>query len=461
MNPDENNTNSTGEQPVTPDAPIAPEAMPETPVTPEAPATPETPVAPEPPFTPEAPAAPEAPAVDNLDQVAADLANAAPADIAPDTMPTAEQPVPEAPVAPESPAVDQPTPEFTPENIAGAVPDMSAGPVAPEAPFTPETPVNPEAPVAPEAMSTANQPMPPTAPEAMPEAQAMPEAPAVEQPAPEAPSMDGISGESQTDSYSTTSANFVGDATAPAENSEQPASDEEQPPLVPAEPVPGSIGSALAYSETAPDHAVPVGKPSKFKKSRQPLTKDNIKLLIAIVGGVTLVAVVAVIIFFIINSGSRNSTTRPADNNDNTPTNVVSSLTCTREGDETIFAEYGAVVSGSDQIIVMYSDDVLSSYGSTLTLKYADEETAKSGQLAIRERYNSKITSAGLTEDPFTSSYDTNGSTTTITHQAEADDITSKSAKVLDFTVLRGEPVTDIDTLLETYEADGYTCVEK
>ena len=95
------------------------------------------------------------------------------------------------------------------------------------------------------------------------------------------------------------------------------------------------------------------------------------------------------------------------------------------------------------------------------TLTFTDEEAAKAAQLVERDSYSAMVRSAGLTDDPFTSSYDTNGITMTVTHQAEGEDINSKTARILGFYVVKGEPVTDIDTLLDTYETDGYTCVEK
>ena len=109
----------------------------------------------------------------------------------------------------------------------------------------------------------------------------------------------------------------------------------------------------------------------------------------------------------------------------------------------------------------MYTNDVLSSYGTTVTLTFGDEDAARSGQSLAREQYSKKVTNAGLTQDPFSSSYDVSGNTTTITHQAEGDDIDSKTAKILDFYVIKGEPATDLETLIDTFESDGYTCVEK
>ena len=478
MNPDENNTNQEGVVPAEPS--VAPEMPPTPPTAPETP--PEVPSVPEAPISPEAVPAPEAPAPEapNLDQVTADLVNAGPADVASDATLAAAS-APETPVAPEYPVAPvTPEPPAAPEIPTGAPAAVTpsaelsseSAPAAP-APFepTPETPAvtaTPDASVAPEspALETPVAPEPPATPE-------MP----TEAPAPETPS-------ETTSTDFTTGANFVNDASDGQSAEASVTNPEDEAPLVPAEPVPGSIGSALAYSDTAPNHAVPVGKPSRFKLSfgkksqvpagteapvagvakpgRKPLSKENLKLLIAIVGGVTLVAVVAVIIFFILNSGSKSSTTKPADNsNNNTPTNTVSSLTCTRSGDATVFSDYSSVVSGNEQIIAMYSNDILSSFGSTLKLTFADEEAAKAAQLVERDSYSAMVRSAGLTDDPFTSSYDTNGITMTVTHQAEGEDIDSKTARILGFYVVKGEPVTDIDTLLDTYETDGYTCVEK
>ena len=463
MNPDENNSNQAeGVTPTTPAVPPTPETAPEVAQSSEA----------------------EAQSMENLDQVAADLANTAPADVAPDTTPVVEPQstaseaapetpaTPEAPVAPETPTASEiPTTaeapnasevsvvQETPETPTVSTPEVTAMPVS-EAIVAPDAPTTSDAPV--EAAPFASETMPEatSAPEVSttPETQTVAEAPTTE------PTAEPAS-EPAADSFSTTSANFVDDASSggnPEENSEgQPAAPaEDEPPLVPAEPVPGSIGSALAYSDTAPNHTIPVGKIAKAKKERKPLTKENLKLLIAIIVGVTLIAIVAVVIFFIINSGSKTSTTQPATNN-TTPTNVVSSLTCTLTGDYATFSEYGMVVSGTEQLIAMYNNDELSSFGTTLTLTYTDEDTAKNGQYLVRDQYNTLVSNAGLTSDPFTSSYDAKGTTVTVTHQAEGADITSQNARILGLYVVKGEPITDIDTLLDIYETDGYTCVEK
>ena len=109
----------------------------------------------------------------------------------------------------------------------------------------------------------------------------------------------------------------------------------------------------------------------------------------------------------------------------------------------------------------MYTNDVLSSFGTTMTLTLSDEDAAKNAQSTARDVYNKKITATGLKQDPFDSSYEVNGSVLTVAHQAEGDDIDATTARILDLYVVKGEPATDIDTLTDAYEADGYTCVEK
>ncbi|MBR2589072.1 hypothetical protein IKE84_01905 [Candidatus Saccharibacteria bacterium] len=256
---------------------------------------------------------------------------------------------------------------------------------------------------------------------------------------------------------STSSANFVGDA---PEAPKPASSDDEEEPLKPADPVPGSIGSALVYSDTAPDHAAPVTKPKKQSKFD---IKGNMKLIIIIIAAVVLVAVVVIVLLFIMNgnNSSKKVTTTPAQTTPAATEPTVSSLTCTLEGDGNSFVNYGAVVNGKEDIVAMYSDGELDSLGINMALNYENEDAAKSGATAAKKFYESTFAANNLTTDPFVSSYDTNGNTLTVTHQADGADIDSTNAKVLGLFVLRGEPITDIETLQDSYEEDGFTCVVK
>lgn len=441
MNPEDNKDNQVGGA-----APAAtPEAVANA-LTPEAPAA-------------EAPAASSAePAAEtpSLDQVAADLTAAAP-EVAAEAATT-----PEAPATPatETPATETPVTPIEPAvPVAAETPTTLDAPVSPVASPNPETPGESPAPFAPgnplTSESTVETPATPSLTDP------------VEETTPPA-SADFTS----TETESTTSASFIDDAPAAPKPAAENTDGEEEP-LKPADPVPGSIGSALAYSDTAPDHAVPIGKPKK--KILSPLSagaengkkkidlKGNMKLIIIIIAAVVLVAVVVIVLLFVMNgnnSTKKTATTTPAQTVKNTP--VVSSLTCTLQSDDgAAFSNYGSVMNGTKSVVAMYSNDVLGSLGTTMTLNYGSAESANDGMGLARQEYANKYAAANLNVDPFTSTYDVAGTTLTVTHQADGEKIDNLNAKVMDLFVLRGEVITDIDTLQDSYEEDGFTCVTK
>lgn len=370
-------------------------------------------------------------AAPSLDQVATDLTSAA----ATNSLDQETAPVASAtPVAPETPAA----------------PAMSETPTIPEAPATPESPAapaTPEIPPAPEpapAMDSASatsftdpvQPMP-----SIDTAPAAPEAPA-----------------SPIDSMNQS------DPMAPASPAvPQPqAEGEEEPPLVPADPVPGSIGSAISYTDTT-QPAMPVKEKKSFGSSLK-LSKDNMRLVLIIGLGIVLVAVVVIVIISLVTSSSSKSSNSNNSSN-NTPatptTPTVSSLTCTKEGGRDVFSAYGEVVDGKEDIVAMYSDGYLSSFGTNLTLNYENEEAARYGEGVAREEYNRMLSSSSLTSDPFDSAYNVVDNKLTVTHQADGDVIEASNARALGLYVVKGEVVDDPDTLIDNYETDGYTCEEK
>ena len=372
--------------------------------------------------------------------------------------PLADTPAPEAPApfetpteastleapSPEAPSLETPTPEApapanpeTPAFGAVAMSDISETSADPAAPATPETP-SLEAPTPDSIDSTESTETP-------------------------------MSSESDSSSISA-SANFVGEAPVPKA---EPKPEDEEEELTPANPVPGSIGSALIYSETAPNNAIPVNefkkKHKKFSlgdKAGGGMSKSNIRTILVIVAAVALVAALVVVLIFIFGGtgGSKKNSSSNSSNANTQPTPstpVISSLTCTKEGGSEVFTNYGAVDSGEENIIVMYTDDELTSIGSTMTLDYGNTEAAEASLKTMRDAYTAKVENLGLTSDPFTSSYDSNGAIITVTHQAEYEDLDSKSAKLFDIVTLRGELVTDIETLDDTYTEAGYNCIAK
>lgn len=434
MNPEENNNQGTAPGlDATPSAGIQPEApnlsttapvnnVPEAEslnqaISPEPVAAPE--VAPDP--TSSTGAAP------SLDQVAADLTSAAATNsLDQETAPAASA----MPVAPETPAA--PTMPETP-----TMPESPAAPATPEIPPAPEpAPTMESTPASAASFTDPVQPMP-----SIDTASAAPEAPT-----------------SPIDSMNQS------DPMAPASPAvPQPqAEGEEEPPLVPADPVPGSIGSAISYTDTT-QPAMPVKEKKSFGSSLK-LSKDNMRLVLIIGLGIVLVAVVVIVIISLVTSSSSKSSNsnNSSSNTPATPTTpTVSSLTCTKEGGRDVFSAYGEVVDGKEDIVAMYSDGYLSSFGTNLTLNYENEEAARYGEGVAREEYNRMLSSSSLTSDPFDSAYNVVDNKLTVTHQADGDVIEASNARALGLYVVKGEVVDDPETLIDNYETDGYTCEEK
>ncbi len=434
MNPEENNNQGVAPtaSPATGTQPDAPNMSTTTPTNnvPEAESlnqaiSPEPVTAPE--VTPDSTSATGA--APSLDQVAADLTSAA-----------------------ASNSLDQETAPVA--SATPVAPEMPAAPTIPEAPAMPATPAMPESPAAPAI------PEIPPAPEPAPTMDSAP-ATSFTDPVQPMPAIDSAptTPEAPVDSMSPAAANPMMPSSPIAPQSQ--TNDEEEPPLVPADPVPGSIGSAISYTDTT-QPAQPAKEKKSFASSLK-LSKDNLRLILIIGLGIVLVAVVVIVIISLVTSSSSKSSN--SNNSNNTPvtptTPTVSSLTCTKEGGRDVFSAYGEVVDGKEDIVAMYSDGYLSSFGTNLTLSYDNEEAAKYGEGVAREEYNRMLSSSSLTSDPFDSAYNVVDNKLTVTHQADGDVIEASNARALGLYVIKGEVVDDPETLIDNYETDGYTCEEK
>lgn len=278
---------------------------------------------------------------------------------------------------------------------------------------------------------------------------------------------DSDSSESSDDS-GMTSASFIGDAPKPKE--EKVESDDEEP-LTPADPVPGSIGSAISYSEDAPNHSEPIKKPFKLKflkKEKNPEENEvtigkkklDTKKILIIVGAVLLVGVIAFVLFFVLGNPSKSSSTKKTTQL-TTSKAVESNLVCKKEGGADAFSQYPEVVSGTEEIIAMYKDKALVSFGDNLTLNYDSSDVASVRLVDIKSNYVSAYSALKLTSDPFDTTFNSKGKTVTMSRQADGDDIDMTNAKLLGIPVLKGEVFDDIDSIQETFESQGFACTAK
>ena len=274
-----------------------------------------------------------------------------------------------------------------------------------------------------------------------PAAEAPLETPAVDPsvaPAPEAPA------------YGMASSDFTSDPSVAAAP-EQPV--EDLPPIEPAAPVPGSIGSSQSYTEPAPA-PVDAAAPAAPKKN-----KTTLILIIALVA----IAAVGGIIFAIVMMNSGSSSNNNSGNNNTAVTipdePINSTLSCTKEATAEELSTAGSATSWSSAITVKYEDDTMTEYSEVSTIIYGNKDDASFALNNIfKTNYNSAVAAAGYSEDPFDSYYRRVDNTLTITHTASSSVITTKNAAIINIPVDDDGLDTSESSVQKNFEKLNYVC---
>lgn len=286
-------------------------------------------------------------------------------------------------------------------------------------------------------------------------------------------------------------------------------SDAKEEPIQPADPVPGSIGSAINYSETAPNHAEANEKPKFSLFSKKPKAeessvpaaapvstaepvavninhtspvsemepefpnsmpgsvvgqdknkKNSIILALIIIGAVILIGAIVFIIVFIMTSAQNKPTTTTSTSVEEVET-VESSLICSRTSTaEDISNSANKSLASYDlKMIANYTDDELIDISFTGTYNYTTEEAASEGARQSRLAYVKEYEKLGLREDPFSSNYPVNGTSFSASHFAEFDELDEDNAALFFLTAnSRGAVITDKEAVRKIYVGRGYTC---
>ena len=357
------------------------------------------------------------------------------------------------------------------KSAPGAEPVPFAVPEAAPAPITPAEPV--PAPVTPAEPTPAPETVAPT-----PTPETVAPTPAPETVAP-TPAPEAVVAEPTPAPFAEPTPMAQEPAT-PAPMAQEPATPTPtaQEPMVTPEPTVPAPEPVFAASATDSIIEPAPGQNGKTKKSKK-LKIDNLKLILIIGAAVFLIAVIVIICLFIFNgnnssnktsntnnTNSSNSETANTDNSNNSNSSnkkasTVSSLTCTKQGGLDTFPTFGNVVSGKEDVVAMYTNDELTSFGTNLNLGYETEEAAEAGLATARKNYSNVLKNYNYSEDPFTSEYNIEGSSINVIHQADGDEIDTSNAKIFGFYVIRGEVATDAETLTDMFESNGYTCSQK
>lgn len=241
--------------------------------------------------------------------------------------------------------------------------------------------------------------------------------------------------------------------------------------FMPAEPVPGSIGSAKSYEDKTekpetPEMVEPVmpnqpespvqEKPTEEIIESQPTNlgaindlpqeevqftekagksvvqskrkKSKLTVVLAIVLVLLLVGGAAVA-FLMLNrdTANRNNVeTKPvASNSQKEEKKLVGKqkLVCVAEMSGPEMALLGKPVEASKQMELAFKDGKLSSITEEMVMKYSDEEAAKSGKEVVSKQYDDLLEILNKTTDPFKTTYELKGTQLVSKHSATLDEL--------------------------------------
>ena len=400
--------------------------------------------------------------------------------------------------------VPNPNPNPNPVPVSNAMPNiaMAGAPAPAPIPQTPQMPMMPQMPAMPQAQES---PVTPEAP-AAPEIPAMPEAPAptpVMEAAP-APAMSFESAFEGGVSNPTTSFNIPQApsgiaATEPLTEPDplpepDPVEEALKAPIKAAEPVPGSIGSAVSVpfgqeipmgTSVAPTQSNnvafestsstsfssdPMGgsQPQKAKNS----LSDNKKLLMIIGIGAVAVIIAIIVVIMILGSGNKKINNQSSQNQqqgqqqpvkDPSKYDTSTTLSCTHNFEDSDFEEYGNATEGTELMIADFTNKELVNMTRTVSLAYEDEDSAKAGKKLATDLWRERYEDLDFTTDPFESAYSLNGQVLTATHKVEdVEDIDEDNMELMELTLTKNKEIDfSQDTIQENYEDLGFVCTVK
>lgn len=260
------------------------------------------------------------------------------------------------------------------------------------------------------------------------------------------------SAEPTTDYSQPAAPNFANDPSVAA----APEKVNDETPIQPAAPAPGSIGSSTSYTDyqAAAANAAPAGK----KK------KTTMILLIVVIALVIIGGGVFAFIMLTSNSSSSNKNSNTGNNNSSTPAPadpVALTMTCTASHTGSDLATAGNANTWDEEIVIKYEDDEITKITDVSTVEYADAATAKSGIETFKNYYAKLLEDASLRSDPFDSRYARVDGTLTVTYTGLGERLNAQNAVIFNLPVEDEELQQDTESVNAHYTQAGFTCQEK
>ena len=388
-----------------------------------------------------------------------------------------------------------PNPNPNPAPVSNAMPNiaMAGAPAPAPMPQAPAMPQMPPMPPMPEAPAMGPAPMPAPAPMPTPVMEAAP-APAMSFES----AFEGGVANPATNFGASTMPNGIA-ATEPLTEPDpipepDPIEEALKAPIKAADPVPGSIGSAVSvpFGQEAPMMGTSVaptqqnnvafnsnpstsfssdpmgaGQPQKAKG-----LMENKKLLMIIGIGAIAIIIVIIVIIMILGSGNKSNTNQTNQNNQqgqNQPVkdpnryDTSTTLSCSYEFEESDLEDYGEAEEGTEVVIANFTNKELVDITRTLSIVYDDEELAKAGKKISNDLWRERYEALDFTTDPFDNSYSLNGQVLTVTHKAEdIEDIDEANMELMEISLTANDEIDfSQDSIQENYENLGFVCTVK
>ena len=272
-------------------------------------------------------------------------------------------------------------------------------------------------------------------------------------------------------------------------------------PLIPAAPVPGSIGSVTSVPPVNPDpmsgvmgdssgvptgatpvaepapapynpfaqststHTAPAPEPTSAGMTPDPAfqpavppkakTKMNpLMVILCVISGILLITtiVLAVLLVQAINNPKIVYVPQPSNEESNTR---IEMLTCSREAD---FAGYAGVESpaiGSETMVASYTNNELRAVSMEYAMRFADESAASTAQANFVAEQSEVLAAVG---DSFAVNYDLNGGNLDIEIISGRDTFTESNAATLMYGLGNSDSSVSLSAVRNLYESAGYTC---
>lgn len=223
----------------------------------------------------------------------------------------------------------------------------------------------------------------------------------------------------------------------------------------------GATSQQSATGASTPSAAMNAAKATAGAKGNGGKQPSKLMIILGVALAITTITTVVFIILYIqaLNS-SKTIQVPPMANNNNVTTSSVKNLTCTQEATN---AEGGATVN---ELIAKYVDNNLDTITLSTTDNYGTPEAAQSAQDAFISQREARLSIAGISEEPFTVSYNIEPSddisVLKYSISAKADQLNASNAESAfgGFTTVDGEVDTALESIRNNYESVGYVCEE-